>query len=137
MLAEAEQETLAVLLLDPEQLDARSMLGVIYARLGDKDRAISQWRELLCDAADYDPALTNLEILDGKQASAVADSALDPLTRRTFHGFLSKNYAVRPQSKKNGRRWRKLLMIRLIDMAQLLLNCATYRLPREVRVRVL
>jgi len=87
MLAEAEQETLAVLLLDPEQLDARSMLGVIYARLGDKDRAISQWRELIRDAADYDPALTNLEILDGKQAFAAADSGTDALIAKNFPWF--------------------------------------------------
>ena len=52
------------------------MLGVIYARLGDKDRAIAQWRELLSEATDYDPARTNLEILGGEQAFAVADSAL-------------------------------------------------------------
>jgi hypothetical protein len=49
---------------------------VIYAQLGDKDRAIAQWRELLRDAADYDPVRTNLEILDGKEAVAAADSAL-------------------------------------------------------------
>jgi hypothetical protein len=28
---------------------------------------------------------------------------LNALMRRTFHGFLSKNYAVRPGSKKPGR----------------------------------
>jgi Flp pilus assembly protein TadD len=32
MLTEAEQEMLTTLRLDPERLDARNMLGVIYAR---------------------------------------------------------------------------------------------------------
>jgi len=52
------------------------MLNAIYARLGDKDRAIAQWRELLSEATDYDPARTNLAILGGEQAFAVVDSAL-------------------------------------------------------------
>jgi Flp pilus assembly protein TadD len=42
MLAEAEQEMLASLRLEPEQLDARNMLGVIYARQGDKAQAAAQ-----------------------------------------------------------------------------------------------
>jgi Flp pilus assembly protein TadD len=45
MLAEAEQEMLASLRLEPEQLDARNMLGVIYARQGDKARASAQWHD--------------------------------------------------------------------------------------------
>jgi len=78
---------------------------------------------LLLNAADYELARTNPEILDGKQAVAAADSSLTRYLRRTFHGFLSKNYPVHPRSKKQGRRRRKLLMIRLADMAQLLLDC--------------
>ena len=38
---------LASLRLEPEQLDARNMLGVILARQGDKARAAVQWRDLL------------------------------------------------------------------------------------------
>ena len=68
MLAEAEQEMLASLRLEPEQLDARNILGVIYARQGDKARAAAQWRDLLRNAPDYGPARANLAILDGNQS---------------------------------------------------------------------
>jgi cytochrome c-type biogenesis protein CcmH/NrfG len=67
MLTDAEQEMLAALRLEPDQLDARNMLGVIYARQGHKAQASVQWRDLLCDAPDYGPARANLSILDGKQ----------------------------------------------------------------------
>jgi cytochrome c-type biogenesis protein CcmH/NrfG len=67
MLAEAEQEMLASLRLEPEQLDARNMLGVIYARQGDKARAAAQWRDGLRNAPDHGPARANVTILDGKQ----------------------------------------------------------------------
>jgi cytochrome c-type biogenesis protein CcmH/NrfG len=67
MLTEAEQEMLATLRLDPDQLDARNMLGVIYARQGHRTRATGQWRDLLRDAPEYGPARANLAILDGKQ----------------------------------------------------------------------
>jgi cytochrome c-type biogenesis protein CcmH/NrfG len=67
MLTDAEQEMVASLRLEPEQLDARNMLGVIYARQGDKARASAQWRDLLRNAPDYGPARANLTILDGKQ----------------------------------------------------------------------
>jgi hypothetical protein len=40
MLTEAEQEMLTTLRLDPERLDARNMLGVIYARQGKKGRSL-------------------------------------------------------------------------------------------------
>ena len=109
--------------LDPEQLDALDMLGVIYARSGQgpRDRAmalVAPQRGGLRPSA-HQPG----DPLDGKQAVAAADSSLTRYLRRTFHGFLSKNYAVHRRSKKQGRRRRKLLMIRLADMAQLLLNC--------------
>jgi cytochrome c-type biogenesis protein CcmH/NrfG len=64
MLAEAEQEMLASLRLEP---DARNMLGVIYARQGDKARAAAQWRDVLRNAPDHGPARANLMILDNKQ----------------------------------------------------------------------
>jgi tetratricopeptide (TPR) repeat protein len=50
-----------------EQLDARNMLGVIYARQGDKARAAAQWRHVLRNAPDHGPARANLMILDNKQ----------------------------------------------------------------------
>ena len=67
MLTDAEQEMLASLRLEPEQLDARNMLGVIYARQGDKARASAEWRDLLRNAPDYGPARANLTMLDGKR----------------------------------------------------------------------
>src|SRR5271163_2077890 len=69
MLTEAEQEMLVSLHLEPGQLDVGNMLGVIYARQGNKTRASSQWRELIRKAPDYAPARDNLTILDG-EASA-------------------------------------------------------------------
>jgi Flp pilus assembly protein TadD len=62
-----EAATDALRRLEPDQLDARNMLGVIYARQGHKAQASVQWRDLLCDAPDYGPARANLSILDGKQ----------------------------------------------------------------------
>ncbi len=67
MLTDAEQEMLASLRLEPEQIDARNMLSVIYARQGRKALAFAQWRDLLRNAPDYGPARANLTILDGKQ----------------------------------------------------------------------
>jgi cytochrome c-type biogenesis protein CcmH/NrfG len=40
---------------------------VIYAQQGRKARAYAEWRDLLRDAPDYDPARANLTILSGKQ----------------------------------------------------------------------
>ncbi len=63
MLADAEHEMLASLLLNPGQVDARNLLGVIYAQEGNTDRAHLVWRELLRDVPGYEPARTNLAIV--------------------------------------------------------------------------
>ena len=69
-LAEAEQETLASLLLDPEQPEARNLLGVIYAEQGHTARAYSIWRELVQKLPDYEPALINLSLVDSATLAA-------------------------------------------------------------------
>jgi Flp pilus assembly protein TadD len=63
VLADAEHETLAALLLNPEQPEARNLLGAIYAREGKSTSAALTWRELVRDIPDYEPARTNLAIL--------------------------------------------------------------------------
>jgi tetratricopeptide (TPR) repeat protein len=76
MLNEAEKEMLASLHLKSEQLDARNMLGVIYARQGRTARAAAQWRYLLRNTPDYGPARANLTILEGRHP-APADEKVE------------------------------------------------------------
>ncbi|HZO83067.1 MAG TPA: tetratricopeptide repeat protein [Candidatus Binataceae bacterium] len=68
MLARAQQQILASLVLDPSQLDARNMLAVIAARRGDYADAAAQWRALIHDAPDYQPAHANLALLEKNSA---------------------------------------------------------------------
>jgi len=75
MLADAEHETLASLLLNPAQPDARNLLGVIYAQEGNTDRASLVWRELVRDVPDYEPARTNLDLLGSRSAVATGETA--------------------------------------------------------------
>ena len=70
LLADAEREMLASLLLNPDQPDARNTLGVIYAEQGKTARAWLEWHELIRDMPDYDPARTNLALL-GSQNEVV------------------------------------------------------------------
>ena len=72
MLADAEQETLASLQLNPRQPDARNLLGVIYAQEGKTVRASLVWRELVRDVPDYEPARTNLALLGTQREVALA-----------------------------------------------------------------
>ncbi len=71
-LADAEHQTLASLLLNPAQPDARELLGVIYAQEGNTDRAYLEWRELVRDVPDYEPARTKLAILGNPIATGEA-----------------------------------------------------------------
>ena len=73
MLADAEHETLASLQLNPNQPDARNLLGVIYAQDGKIARASFVWRDLVRDPPDYQPARTNLVVLGGRSPVADAD----------------------------------------------------------------
>jgi Flp pilus assembly protein TadD len=61
--ADAEREMLASLRLDPEQPDARNLLGVVYAEEGKSQRASLVWRELVHDVPEYEPARENLGLL--------------------------------------------------------------------------
>ena len=85
LLADAEREALASLLLNPDQPDARNLLGLIYAQEGKISRASLVWRDLVRDRPDYQPARINLVVLgsrsplaDADDETAAADSPLRP-----------------------------------------------------------
>jgi len=63
MLADAEHETLEALRLNPEQPDARNLLGAVYAQEGKIASASLVWSELVRDVPDYEAARKNLAIL--------------------------------------------------------------------------
>jgi tetratricopeptide (TPR) repeat protein len=75
MLAEAEHETLESLLLNPGQPDARNLLAVIYVQEGKTIRASLVWRELVRDVPDYQPARTNLALLDSQSEVVLGETA--------------------------------------------------------------
>jgi protein O-GlcNAc transferase len=81
MLADAEQETLASLLLNPDQPDARNLLGAICAQKGETTRASRIWRDLVHDVPDYQPALMNLAILGSQTPVATGETAAEDLPR--------------------------------------------------------
>jgi lipoprotein NlpI len=81
MLADAEHETLASLSLNPEQPDARNLLGVIYAHEGETASASRVWHELVRDMPDYEPARTNLTILGSPSKVATGETAAVDLPR--------------------------------------------------------
>jgi tetratricopeptide (TPR) repeat protein len=85
-LAEAEKETRASLLLDPEHPEARNLLGVIYAERGQTARAYSIWRELVHELPDYEPARINLRLLgSAAPVSSGKRAALDLPTSHPLH----------------------------------------------------
>jgi Flp pilus assembly protein TadD len=114
--ADAEREMLASLRLDPEQPDARNLLGVIYAEEGKTARASLLWRELVHEAPDYQPALKNLGLLGNQvqlargETAAVApsrrppskpsDTNADHICRHPKYGGNRRNQA---ESKYHGR----------------------------------
>lgn len=71
-LTDAEREVLASLHLDSRQLDARNLLGVVYAQRGETARAASVWQQLTKEAPNFTPARTNLAILRGSNAAATS-----------------------------------------------------------------
>ncbi len=75
MLAAAEHEALAALVLNPRQPDARNLLGVIYAQEGKTVRASLIWRELVHDVPDYEPARKNLALLGSQNEVAFGKTA--------------------------------------------------------------
>jgi Flp pilus assembly protein TadD len=81
MLPDAEYETLAALRLNPDQPDARNLLGVIYAQEGNTARASLTWSELVRDLPDYAPARTNLAILGSQTTVANGETAALDLPR--------------------------------------------------------
>jgi len=97
MLAEAEHETLESLLLNPGQPDARNLLAVIYVQEGKTIRASLVWRELVRDVPDYQPARTNLALLDSQSEVVLGETAAvalpiqrppsKPSTMRADHAY--------------------------------------------------
>jgi tetratricopeptide (TPR) repeat protein len=75
MLANAEHETLASLLLNPRQPDARNLLALIYAQEGRTIRASLVWRELVRDVPDYQPARTNLALMESQSEVVLGETA--------------------------------------------------------------
>ena len=75
LLADAEREMLASLKLDPEQPDARNLIGVIYAEERETERASLVWRELVHDVPDYQPARENLRLLSNQLEVARGETA--------------------------------------------------------------
>jgi tetratricopeptide (TPR) repeat protein len=75
MLNEAQQEALSALALDPREPDIRNIVALVSAERGDYQRAHKEWAALLADNPDYEPARTNLAILDQTAAGRSKDSA--------------------------------------------------------------
>jgi tetratricopeptide (TPR) repeat protein len=88
MMKNAEDEALASLRLSPGQVDARNLLGVIYAQEGQKIRASQVFRAILGDRPDYEPARTNLIILNKLEhfADSTKYSAPKPRSMVVIHG---------------------------------------------------
>jgi hypothetical protein len=61
--------------LNPAQPDARNALGVIYASEGKTVSASLEWRELVREMPDYEPARTNLELLGSQLEVARGETA--------------------------------------------------------------
>ena len=95
MLAEAEHETLASLLLNREQPDARNLLGVIYAQEGNTVRASLIWNELVRDVPDYEPARKNLALLGNQSEVAFDETAAVDLP--TGGAVKAINYTSKPR----------------------------------------
>ena len=62
-------------LLNPGQPDARNLLAVIYVQEGKTIRASRIWRELVRDVPDYQPARTNLALLDSQSEVVLGETA--------------------------------------------------------------
>jgi tetratricopeptide (TPR) repeat protein len=75
MLNEAEREALSALALDPRDPDIRNIVALVSAERGDYQCAHEEWAALLADNPDYEPARTNLAILDQTAAGRSKDSA--------------------------------------------------------------
>jgi tetratricopeptide (TPR) repeat protein len=75
MLNEAEREALSALALDPRDPEIRNIVALVSAERGDYQLAHEKWAALLADNPNYEPAKTNLAILDHTAAGRSKDSA--------------------------------------------------------------
>ena len=77
--------------------DARNLLAVIYVQEGKTIRASLVWRELVRDVPDYQPARTNLALLDSQTEVVLGETAAvalpiqrppsKPSTMRADHAY--------------------------------------------------
>ena len=74
MLADAEHEISAALILDPVAPDDRNLLGVIYADKGEIVAAYSVWSQLVRDVPDYEPARRNLAALRSQREMVLCET---------------------------------------------------------------
>jgi len=81
MLADAEHESLASLQLNPDQPDARNLLGVIYAQEGKTAGAVLVWSGLVREVPGYEPARANLAIVGSPSGAANGETAAVDLPR--------------------------------------------------------
>ena len=74
MLKEAEQEALTALALDYRDTNVRNIVALVLAERGEDKRDREEWSALLADNSTYQPARTNLTILDrGARANSKGD----------------------------------------------------------------
>ena len=64
MLDDAQQEALTALALDPRDTSVRNIVALVLAERGEYKRAREEWSALLADNPTYQPARTNIAILD-------------------------------------------------------------------------
>ena len=83
MFAAAQDELQTSLRLDPKQPDARNMVGLIYAKERDYSRAREIWDGLARTEPDFEPARTNLAILDRMEHAPAGVKAPSHFAMRT------------------------------------------------------
>lgn len=99
ILTDAEHETLAALRLNPDQPDARNLLGVIYAQERKTGRASQMWHDLVRDVPDYEPARENLAILGSPNEVAIGGTAAANLPRAAAVPAIADERERRPTSE--------------------------------------
>jgi len=83
--ANAERETRRSLALSPNDVDARNLIGVIYAAEGRTANAALVWRLIIKDLPDYEPARKNLILLDSTNQVVPVDTLELPRSPTITH----------------------------------------------------
>ena len=77
LLNEAQQEALTPLALEPHDPDIRNLVGLLWGERGNYARAHEEWAGLLAESPAYQPARTNLAILDQAAEERAKNSAAE------------------------------------------------------------